>query len=218
MREDKVVTVYSRAIEYFNENTQIVYGALGALLFVIAALVGYNYLQSNKQEKAIVEMATAVVQFEQGNYQAALDGVDGNPGLLSIVDDYGSTGAGNLARFYAADSYFRLGQFDESLKYFSEYNIEADYIGASAIAGEAAIHELRGEFAKAGDLFMRASELFESDVTSPGYLIDAARAYVQAGAIDDALNAYDEIEQNYGDAPEAQQIDVLRAAAKVRAG
>ena len=218
LREDKVITVYAKALEFFDANKPVVYGIGAALLLFFAAFIGFNYLQGQKQQSAIVEMASAVRQFEQGNYQVALDGLDGEKGLVAVIDEFGGTDAGNLAKFYAADAHFRLGQYDQSLEYFSSYKIEADYIGASALAGEAAVYELRGEFDRAGDLFKRASELFESDVTSPGYLLDAARAYVQAGQLADAMGAYDKIDQSYGDTPEAQQIDVLRAEAMVRAG
>ncbi len=217
LREDKVVTLYAKALEFIDANKPIVYGILAAVVIFFAAIIGFNYLQDQKQQRAIVEMASSVRDFEQGNYQAALDGVDGSPGLLEIIDQYGRTDAGNLARFYAADAYFRTGQYDEALSQFQAYDIEADYIGASALAGEAAIYELRGEFERAGDLYSRAASLFESDVTSPGYLLDAARAYVRAGNVDDAMDAYDTITTSYADTPEAQQVSVLKAQAVVKA-
>ncbi len=216
LREDTVVTGYARAVEFFQANKPIVYGILAAAIVFFAAVIGYNYLQDNKQQTAIVEMAPAVRSFENGDYQAALDGADGNPGLVDIIDEYGSTEAGNLARFYAADAYYRLGQYDESLTYFRAYKLESDYIGASALAGEAAIHELRGDYSRAGDLYKRASELFVSEVTSPGYLLSAARAYVKAGKVDEAMDVYETIKSSFAESPEAQQVDILMAEARVK--
>ncbi|NND71467.1 MAG: tetratricopeptide repeat protein [Rhodothermales bacterium] len=217
LREDKVVTLYAKALEFIDANKPIVYGTLAAVIVFFAAIIGFNYLQGQKQQRAIVEMASAVRDFEQGNYQEALDGADGTPGLIEIIDEFGGTDAGNLARFYAADSYFRLGQYDDALTFFQSYKIEEDYIGASALAGEAAVYELRGDFDRAGDLYTRAARIFESEVTSPGYLLDAARAYVQAGNIDDAMDAYETITTSYADTPEAQQVDILKAQAIVKA-
>lgn len=215
LREDTVVTGFARITEFFEANKTVVYGALGAVVILLAAIVGYNYLQDSKQERAIVDMASAVRAFENGDYQSALNGVDGNRGLIEVVDDYGSTDAGNLARFYAADAYYRLGQYDEALEYFRSYKLESDYIGASALAGEAAIHELRGDYGRAGELYERAADLFVSEVTSPGYLISAARAYVKAGDVDNAIEAYEEIKASFSETPESQQVDILIAQAKV---
>lgn len=215
LREDTVVTGFARITEFFEANKPVVYGALGAVIIFFAAIIGYNYLQDSKQESAIVEMAAAVKAFEEGNYQTALNGGDGSKGLVDIADDYGSTDAGNLARFYAADAYYRLGQYDEALEYFRAYDVESDYIGASALAGEAAIHELRGDYGRAAELYERAANLFVSQVTSPGYLLSAGRAYVKAGEVDRAIETYEEIKSSFAESPESQQVDILIAQARV---
>src|SRR5690606_17436511 len=96
---------------------------------------------------------------------------------LEIADEYGSTDAGNLARFYAADALFRLGEYDRALEYFRKYDEDDGLIGASAIAGEAAIRENKGEYEAAGDLYRRAALHYENELRSPEYLLQAARAY-----------------------------------------
>ena len=178
--------------------------------------VGYVFYLNQQQEEA-VELLGAVVQFhEQGQYREALDGVEGTTGLLEIADDYGNTDAGNLAAFYAADALYRLGDHDEALRYFRKYDPDPSLIGASAIAGEASIYENRGDFERAGDLYRRAALFFENELRSPEYLLQAGRAYEQAGAFGEAEEVYDLISERFPESNAAQNIDfhMARVAAQ----
>jgi tetratricopeptide (TPR) repeat protein len=216
LREDTVVTFYARALGYFENNRNIVLGALGVIIFVVLAFVTFAWNQTNKNEKALSEMAIAVQKYEAGEYQAALDGDASFVGLVDIASEYGSTDSGNLARFYAADALFRVGNMDEALKFFESYSKDSNYLGASAFAGEAAIHELNGDFKKAGDLFVRAATVFESEITSPMYLESAARAYEAAGETSKALSAYETIRDDYPNSQAARNVDFFLA--KLEAG
>ncbi|MDA0378681.1 MAG: tetratricopeptide repeat protein, partial [Bacteroidetes bacterium] len=130
---------------------------------------------------------------------------------------FGGTTSGNLARFYTADALFRTGEMDRALEYFQDYDKGADYIGASAFAGEAAIYELRGEHERAGDLYLRAANVFRSDITSPMYLSNAARAYAASGKVNDAADALEAIRDDFPDSQAARNID-YRLAALGKAG
>ena len=207
LREDTVITFYARAIDFFENNRNLVYGILGGIVLVAALIVGWNWNQANRNETALSEMAEAVRQYEAGSYQASLDGDISFTGLLDVVDQYGGTASGNLAKFYAADALFRTGNMDQALELFEDYNKEADYIGASAFAGEAAIHELKGDNSRAGDLYMRAANVFKSDITSPMYLSRAARAYESAGETNDAVGALEAIQDDYPDSQVARNVE-----------
>lgn len=207
LREDRVVTMSARAIDFYEDNRNLVYGVIAAIVVIALLAIGLAWNSARKNDEALERMATAVQRYEAGEYQAALDGDISFMGLLDIADEYGGTDAGNLATFYAADALFRVGDMERSLEYFRDYDKEADYLGASAFAGEAAIHELRDEFSRAGDLYMRAANVFESEITSPDYLMKAARAYERGGEMDDAVNAYEQIKEDYPDSQAASGVD-----------
>ena len=195
LRKDTVVTFYARLWQFFDQNRKLVYGILAGVVVVILALIGYGVYNNAQQKEALAKMAGAVQAYEQGNYREALDGTADYVGLLAIIDDYGSTDAGNLARFYAADALFRLGEYDEALKYFRAFDAPDEVLGASALAGEAAIYEHKGEFERAGDLYRKAAEMVDTDLISAQYLLDAARAYEKAGDYDEAREVYEEIRE-----------------------
>lgn len=207
LREDTVITFYARALDFFDRQRKLVYGIIAGIVVVVLLVVGYVLYQNRQQERAVELLGSVVQLYEQGQYNEALNGVEGTTGLLEIADDFGGTDAGNLAAFYAADALFRLGEYDRSLEYFRAYDPDKSLIGASAIAGQAAIYEIKGDYKRAGDLYRRAALFFENELRSPEYLLQAGRAYEQAGAYGDAQKAYDEIVDRFPDSSVAQGID-----------
>lgn len=218
LRQDKVVTVYAKAWAFFNDNKMVVYGLLAGLVLVIAGIIGYVFMQAQRGDEAQVLLGNVIPVYEQGNYQAALDGIETGPGLLEIADDFSGTDAGNLAHYYAADALFRLGRYDEALDHFEEYEKAENLVGASALAGEAAIYEVKGEYERAGDLYRRAASIFSNEVTSPEYLLLAGQAYEAGGDYDEALEAYETITENFPESALASGIEfyTARVRAKMR--
>jgi tetratricopeptide (TPR) repeat protein len=208
---DQVVTTYARAVGYADKNRGLVIGAAVAAVAVLLLVAGYFWYQAERGERAHELMAPAVQAYEAGEFQAALDGTAGNPGLIEIADDYGRTNAGNLARFYTASALFQLERYDESLRYFEAYRKDRDLLGASAYAGEAAIHEIRGDHARAARLYERAAQTFPEVVTAPEYLQHAARNFEQAAQFDAARRAYTRIAEEYPESQPGTNVEFYQA-------
>jgi len=217
LRQDQVVTFYARVWEYFDKNRGQIYGLLAAVVAVIALSVGYGFYQSAQQGKAQSAMSRAVNAYERGEYQQALDGTADYVGLLDIVEQYGGTAAGNLARFYAADALFRLGDYDRALTYFEDYDGDDDFIAASVLAGEAAIYETKGEYERAGDLYARAADRDANVMAATQYLLDAGRSYEAARENNKARAAYNKIKEDYPDSQAARSIDIYLARLEAEA-
>lgn len=216
LREDKVVTFYARAWEFFDRNRKLVYGAIGVLVLIVAASIAYVLYQNQQGAEAEQHLARIVSLYEEGSYREALDGTADRLGLLEIAEDYSGTQAGNLAHFYAADALYQLGEFDRALTHFRAFDKSEDFIGASALAGQAAVHENRGEYAEAGELYEKAATLYENPLSTPRYLVDAGRAYELAGMYDEAMEVYETVRAEYPDSDPAGNIEIFiaRAAAK----
>ncbi len=216
LRQDTVVTFSARVWQAVEQNRSIVYGILGLLTLLVLGVIGYSYWQQHRNARGQELLAPAVSLYESGNYESALNGTDDTVGLLAIADDFGSTNAGNLARFYAADALYRVGEHDRALALFQDFRKDANYIGASALAGEAAIFEARGEHRQAGDLYKRAALLFPNEIASPGYLVDAGRAYEAAGRFDDAMDVYEMVSEEYPESNQARTVEILVARVEAR--
>jgi tetratricopeptide (TPR) repeat protein len=206
LREDKVVTFYARLLDFIDEHRTYVYGAGVALAAIILLWIGYTFMQAANQEKALDAMSGSVAAYEAGSYQTALDGTGGFLGLLDVADEFGGTDAGNLAHFYAADSFFRLGNYADALTHFRAFDKDGNIVGASATAGEAAVLESQGEHARAAGLYSRAATMYPSGATSPGYFMAAGRAYEAAGQTSSARRSYERVRDEYPDSQEAREI------------
>lgn len=216
LREDKVVTFYARAWEFFDRNRKLVYGALAGLVVVVIAVIGYVLYQNQQAAEAEQHLAQIISLYEQGSYQEALDGTMDRLGLLEIAEEYGGSQAGNLAHFYAADALYQLGEYDRALEHFGAYDASRDFIGASAVAGQAAVYENRGEFERAAELYRRAANLYENPLSTPEYLVSAGRSYELAGRYEEAQEVYRSVLEEYPDSEPASNIEayIARAAAK----
>jgi TolA-binding protein len=207
LREDKVITFSARILGFIEENRSMAYAIFGGIILIVAMSLYYSYDQSNKNTLATAEMAQAVGRYEAADYAAALDGDISFKGLVEIADEYGSTDAGNLARFYAADALFKTGNLDRALLMFQDFRKDANYLGASALAGEAAIHESKGDFETAAGLYLRSANLFSSRNVAPEYLLNAGNAYEKAGETEAARRAYEQLKTEYPDTPQARDIE-----------
>lgn len=216
LRQDQVITFYARAWDFVDKNRTLVWVLVGALVLVVALAVAYVFYQEAQEAEAQEALATPVRLYEEGNYRAALDGPEGQMGLIDVADEYGGTNAGNLARFYAADALYKLGEYDQALEYFQAFDLGDAYLEASALAGQAAIYENREEFARAGELYERAATRFESELTSPRYLLSAGRAYEAAGDLAAARAAYEALQEDFPDAPAAQNIEAYLARVEAK--
>lgn len=215
MRQDRLVTIYARAWSFFDENRRLVYGFLGGLVVIALLAGGYVYYMQQQQEEAQQLLGQVIGLYEQGNYQQALNGADGQMGLLEIVESYGGTAAGNMATFYAADALYQLGKYERALELFEQFEAEETVLGASAVAGIAAAYENLQQYTAAAEHYLKAAQLFESSATTPQYLFDAARAFAAAGSYDRAIEVYKKLEEQYPDA--ADQFHVQRHIARVKA-
>ncbi len=211
LREDKVVTAYARTMTLAEEQKGLLIAAAAGIVVIFLGVLGFTYYQANQGSRADDLLGAVLPLYEEGSYQEALDGTAETPGLLEIADDYGSTGAGNLARFYAASALFELGRAEEAAEQWAAYDGGDDLLGASAIAGRAAVAEMDGDHAEAADLYRRAARTYENAATAPAYYLDAARNYEAAGSYDAARAAYEAITEDYPDAPEAATVAALSA-------
>lgn len=216
LRQDKAVTVFVKLQEFVYQNRPLAYGIAGAVVVILLAIAGYAYWQSQRGAEAQDLLGGIVTVYEEGRYREALDGVGDNPGLLAIAEDYGSTDGGNMARFYAADALFRLGEYDQALAYFDAFDKGGHIVGASALAGEAAIYEVKGDYARAGALYERAASQYEDAITSPEYLLAAGRAYEKAEQYADARDAYQRIRDDFPASDQVQNLDFYLARVAVK--
>lgn len=193
---------------------------LGVVVVVVGGWFAYRYLyQAPRQEKAAAAIFRAQTAFEGGQYQQALDGDGSAVGFLSIIDQYGGTASGNLARHYAGQCYLRLGRYDEAIDSFDRYkavkgSLPARLVNAmnAGLAGDAYVQ--KGDLAAGVARYEAAIAAGGDPLTTPYYCRKAGQVYEQLGDWARALELYRRVKTHFPASMEAQEIDKYIARAE----
>ncbi|MCX6143226.1 MAG: tetratricopeptide repeat protein [Ignavibacteriales bacterium] len=217
IKEDKLVTTYFEATTWYETNKKIVNGVLVGVVILAIVVVAYmNNVNSNNQ-KANTELGKVISYYDQGKFDVAISGnlQENVRGLQSIVDDYGSTNAGELAKFYLANAYFAQNDYDKALKYFLDVSVKDDMITASAIAGAGACYDAKNDYEKAASAYEKAAFKSTKDVNAAENMFHAARNYLSAGNKEKAAELFKKVKKEFPTSIVAREIDRWIAQASV---
>ena len=215
--EVAVAEAVSKTEQFFENNGKKVIIAVVALLLLVAGGYAYKYLVFDKNEAAANELIiVAQDRFsgENPDFELALNGDESGAGFLAVIEQYGSTDAGNIANHYAGICYLRLGDLENAAKYLKAYNavggsVVAEIIDAQNIGLQGDIAVEKGEYAEAAALFAKAVKVSDNASTAPYYLLKQAQALVAAGNIEKAKECCKTIVANYPSVAEAQEAEKM---------
>lgn len=209
LKQDALVTSYVKATTFYETHKKNISIAVTALVVVVFATVIYFKNRADNNEKAITQLGGIYQAYDGGQYQAAIDGVPERniPGLKSIVENYGSSHAGDIARFYLGNAYFHTGRYDEALKAFEDCGSDEELIAVSRLASIASCYEVKKDHKEAAEYFEKAATKFSKDMNAAENLNHAARNYGQAGEKEKAIELYKRIKKNYPTTVFAREAD-----------
>jgi tetratricopeptide (TPR) repeat protein len=209
IKEDKLVTVYFEARSWLEKNRKVIYYiAIGLVAAaVIVFLWSKNRTESN--DKATAMLAKVVPYYDQGNYNMALNGVpqQGIMGLQTVVDEYGSTKTGELAKLYLANCYYAMKDYDKALEYYDDISVSDKLVSSSAIAGAAACYEVKGDFSKAASYFEKAASKNMTLMQAPQNLQRSAVNYAAIGKKEKAIELLQTLKKEFPTSPYARDVD-----------
>lgn len=178
-------------IDLLLEKKQLLVG----LVLVIALLAGgtFFWMQKTKadEQKASLALSKAAVWIQTGDAEKA------TRSLKEIVDSYGSTPSGNMARLYLATIDYNLNRPDEALTLYRAFSSGNRDLQASALAGAASCNVQKKAFAAAAEDFEKASEKAENEALKAIYLNKAAESDLSAGKTDQAVKLLDKIVKSW---------------------
>ena len=209
IKEDKLVTTYYKAIAFFEEHKNRIAMYAGILAVVILAIVLFMNNKKKNNEIAGTELARVMNVYDSGNYLEAIEGRTGTKlmGLKKLVQSYGSTENGEIAKIYIANAYSNLGKLEDANKYYQDYSGGNKIFKATAFAGQASYQAYKLNYEKAADLYKKAAFVSDADVLNPEYLLHAAINYMAAGKNSDAKDLFDKIKKDYKTSTAFREID-----------
>ena len=209
-----VAEAVSKTEAFFEKNGKLVIVALVALVVLVAG--GYAYktyvLDRNKTaaEELIVE-AQERFAGETPDYALALNGDETGAGFLDVVEQYGSTPSGNLAKHYAGICYLHLGELDLATEYLAKYKAVKGLAGAVVNAqnyglrGDIAVEQ--GNYEAAVKLYKKAVAAADNNYTAPLYLYKQGLALVALGKEAEAKACFETITTEYQSSMESREAE-----------
>lgn len=199
LKQDALLTSVARVTGFYEKQKKAIHIGIGILIAIIVGSYIYAKNRADNDEKAAAALGKVYGYYDSGQYKLAVDGVPERNimGLKAIVENYGGTHNGELARLYLAGAYFELGNYDEALKQFEEFSPHDDLTAVSRLAGIAGCYEAKGQYEKAAEYFEKAALGYPKSIEAPEYLNAAAANYALAGNRDRALELYRKLKKEY---------------------
>ena len=196
--EESIGIAMSRTELFFEKNGKALTLGLIVLVLLGGLWVGYRNLVSKpRHEKAAELLAQAQNQFEadDADYTVALNGDDNGAGFLEVIERYGSTPAGNLAKHYAGICYLKEGDLKNAAAYLAKYTPVKGIPGSVVNAQN---YGLQGDIAVDEGNYKAAAPIF---------LMKAGRAYKALGDTAKAKECFERIATAYPSSFEARDIE-----------
>jgi len=204
---EQVEQVLSKSEAFIEKyQKQLLLAVAIVVLSVLSVLAFKNFYIDSRETQAQNEMAKAQALFAVDSFKVALDGKGDVVGFKEIASEYSITASGNLAEAYAGICYYKLGQYDNAIKYLSQFDGEDNYFTTSIIGliGDAYVE--MGKNNDAVDYFVKAADK-ENEVLSAVFLKKAGKVYEALGKPEKALEVYTQIKDNYPKSSEASDIE-----------
>lgn len=204
---------------FIEENQKPITYAVGALILVVVAYLGFNkfYLEP-REDEAQSQMFMAESYFEKDSFNLAING-DGNYlGFLDIIDDYGMTKSANLANYYTGISYLYLGQYEDALDYLKNFDTKDLLLGPVAEGAKGDAELELGNTDAALKHYRKAYTMNDNELTSPVYMMKTANLLESIDELEDALAIYKEIKEKYPDSNEGRNIEKYISRVEIKLG
>jgi len=201
--------------DFVKKNRNVLIGLLAVIAAAIAGGFFYYNYRSTQNTEAQAAMFQAVYYFEADSLNAALKGDGQHKGLTAIADQYGSTKAGNLAKFYAGVALLKQGKYQHALNYLEDYKSDDLILQGRAYALQGDANLELGKKAEAADLYVKAADYKSNEFFSPQYLLKAGMAYELNNDYKSAVGVYDRIINSFVNAPEVNDAKKYKARAEL---
>ena len=206
VRQQNMAEAVSKTELFFKENGKTIYTVVCAVLVIALCILAYNrfYLQPKKAQ-ATDQMVRAEQWFQAGEYELALNGDENDLGFADLLKQYGSK-AGEAIYLYTGICQLQTGAYEDAISTLKKYEGEDAILlsRAQACIGDAYV-ELE-DYGKAVSYYEKAAATVDNAFAA-AYLLKAGIAAEADGDAKKALSFYQTIKDQYGNAPEAMEID-----------
>jgi tetratricopeptide (TPR) repeat protein len=194
----EVEEVLTKTEQFLENHLNLVLYVIGGLIVIVLGILGvHKYYVSPKSVEAQEQIFGAQNYFSVDSFDLALNGDGVSLGFIDIIEDYASTDAGNLAKYYAGISYLHLGEYESAIKYLGQFSTDdllLEPMAQSAI-GDAYV-ELN-DYNKAISAYKKALAINENEFTTPVIMTKMGLVYEALNENEKALKTYEKIKADF---------------------
>lgn len=205
---ENVELVLSKSEEFIEKYQKQLLIGVGVVAAVILAVLAFqNFYVKPRIKDAENAIYKAQQYFAVDSFKVALNG-DGSAdmiGFKDIADEYSMTPSGKLATAYTGICYYKLGDYQNAVKFLTQYSGKDDYFKTSIVGLTGDAYAEMGEADKAQDFYEKAIDA-KNDL-SPVYLKKAGILFETKGNAEEALKMYQKVKDAYPASLQAQDID-----------
>jgi len=214
----------SKTEAWAEKNQKAILTVVGVVAVVIVGIIlVQKFWMEPKNTEAANEMYLSQSFYEQAVnattaqdslFNLALNGTAGKYGFLDIVENYGSTAAGNQARFYAGMSYLNMKNYQEAINYLDAYSADDEMTGplAKGAIGDAFVQLNQQE--EALKYYVQAATIKNNEITTPRFLLKAGVIAMNLNKSAEALGYFTRITEEFKDSGEFARAEVYKGQAE----
>ncbi len=183
--------------------------AVGALVVIVGGIWAYKTLYMEpKNHEAQVALFRGEQYFQNRQDSLALYG-DGNGyiGFEAVINDYGSTKAGDIAKYYAGISNLRMGKYDQAITHLKGFSGSDEMLAYAAKGALGDCYANTGKLEDAAKCFVDAAKGADNQLLTPVFYKKAANAYRELKNYDKVIELYTLIKNQYMNSMEAADAD-----------
>lgn len=207
-RLESIESTLGKTEMFIENNKKTITTVVIALVIVILAIFGIKkYYIEPRNDEAQAQMFRAEQFFNNDDYATALNGDGNNLGFLDVINNYGGTKSGNLAKYYAGICYLNLGDFNNAIKYLGEFKGKDEMVKPLALSAMGDAYLELDNAAEAAKCYERAALESKNSFTTPMMLLKAGYAYEMVENYVKALEMYNIIKTEYPNSNEGFSIE-----------
>jgi predicted negative regulator of RcsB-dependent stress response len=204
---------------YESNKKNINIAGIAAILLLAGVYYYFKFYKPSVETDAKDSFFMAERYFGQDSLNLALNGDGMNLGMINIADEYGSTKTGNLASYYAGVILLKQGKYQQALDYIKDVDMEDEIMAAQVLTLQGDCYSELGDYKAAGKKYRAAADKRDNEMTAPYALKKAGVAFEEAGELNDALDAYTDLFEDYNKVSSEMNVEsyIARVKAKIAA-
>lgn len=197
-----------RAEDFFVKNKNVITIAVLAAVVGVGGFFAYNrFVKQPNENKAQEMIFHAQNYFAVDSFKLALNGDGNNYGFLQVVNKYGGTKAGNLAKYSAGVCYIRMGEYQKGIDMLQSFSSDDLLLQPTALGLVGDAYMELNKTAEGIEAYKKAGHYNDNELTAPVYLFRAGMALEKAGKAQEAISIYKEIKEKFPLTNEGREMD-----------